>query len=91
MIGKEGATSYSVIKWLEGADPHGPTGKGWNMPQLRQMVFNDVYRPRTFEELKDCVPREVSIRLDPEKRHGVWWFNRRRFEPKRTPPKTPGD
>jgi site-specific DNA recombinase len=56
MIGKEGATSYSVIKWLEGADPHGPTGKGWNMPQLRQMVFNDVYRPRTFEELEDLVP-----------------------------------
>ena len=91
MIGNEGETSYSVVRWLEGVDPHGPTGKGWNLPHLRKMVFNDVYRPHSFEEVKDCVPPKVAARLDPDKRYGIWWYNRRRFEPKRTPPKTAGD
>jgi hypothetical protein len=55
------------------------------------MIFNDVYRPHFFTEAKDCVPSEVAARLDPDKRYGIWWYNRRRFEPKRTPPKTPGN
>ncbi len=91
MIGKEHETSYSVIRWLEGADPYGPTGKGWNLPYLRKMVFNDVYKPHSFEEVKSCVSPEVAVRLNPDKRYGIWWYNRRRFEPKRIPPKTPGD
>ena len=91
MLGTEAQTSYSVVKWLEGADPRGPTGKGWNLPYIRKMVFNDVYRPYPFEEAKDLVPPEVATLLDPGKRYGIWWYNRRRFEPKRTPPKTPGD
>src|SRR5215212_1297850 len=91
MIGREGKTSYSVVRWLEGVDPFGPTGKGWNMPCLRKMIFNDVYKSRPIEEVKDLVPPEVAARLDPHKSYGIWWYNRRRFEPKRTPPKTPGD
>src|SRR4051812_22638852 len=90
MIGNEDQTSYSAIRWLEGADLHGPTGKGWNLPHLRKMVFNDVYRPHSFEEVKDRIPPEMAARLNPDKRYGIWWYNRRRFEPKRTPPKVPG-
>jgi hypothetical protein len=41
--------------------------------------------------VKDRVPPEVAARLDPRKSYGIWWYNRRRFEPKSTPPKTPGD
>ena len=91
MIGREGKTSYSVVRWLEGVDPLGPTGKGWNLPYVRKMNFNDLYRSLSFEEVKGLVPPEVAARLDPRKSYGIWWYNRRRFEPKRTPPKTPGD
>ena len=91
MIGREGKTSYSVVRWLEGVDPFGPSGKGWNLPYVRKMIFNDLYRSLSFEEVKDRVPPEVATRLDPHKSYGIWWYNRRRFEPKRTPPKTPGD
>jgi len=55
------------------------------------MIFNDLYRSLSFEEVKDRVPPEVATRLDPHKSYGIWWYNRRRFEPKRTPPKTRGD
>jgi site-specific DNA recombinase len=91
MIGGEVQTSYSVVRWLEGADPHGPTGRGWNAPYVRKMVFNDVYRPHSYEEAKSLVSPEVAPLLDPDKRYGIWWYNRRRFEPKRTPPANPGD
>jgi hypothetical protein len=91
MIGRECATSYSVVKWLESADPQGPTGKGWNIPYIRKMVFNDVYRPLSFEAIKARVPAEVAERLDRDKRYGIWWYNRHRLEPKYTPPKIPGD
>jgi site-specific DNA recombinase len=91
MIGAEGRTAYAVLRWLEGADPRGPTGKGWNAPFLRKMVFNDVYRPHSYEEARALVPPEASWRLAPGERYGIWWFNRTRFEPKRTPPEKAGD
>ena len=91
MIGAEGQTSYAVVRWLEGAHPHGPTGKGWNLPFVRKMVFNDVYKSHPYEEAMALVPPEAAWRLTLEERYGIWWFNRTRFEPKRTPPEDPGD
>ena len=91
MIGAEGQTSYAVVRWLEGADPHGPTGKGWNLPFMRKMVLNDVYKSHPYEEARVLVPPEAAWRLTPDERYGIWWFNRTRFEPKRTPPEDPGD
>jgi site-specific DNA recombinase len=41
-------------------------------------VLDDVYRPHTFEEIRELVLPEVAARLDPEKYYGVWWYNRRR-------------
>jgi site-specific DNA recombinase len=37
-----------------------------------------VYRPHTYEEVKALVSPDVALRLDPDKRYGIWWFNRRR-------------
>jgi hypothetical protein len=41
-----------------------------------------VYRPHTYEEIKALVSPEVALQLDPKKRYGIWWFNRRRYETK---------
>ncbi len=45
--------------------------------------MDDVYRPRPREELQAMVEAgqmsaDVFGRLHPEKRYGIWWFNRRR-------------
>jgi site-specific DNA recombinase len=37
-----------------------------------------VYRPHSFGEVEALMSTEVASRLDPEKRYGIWWFNRRR-------------
>lgn len=37
-----------------------------------------MYRPHSYEEVADLVTPEVAARLNPDRRYGIWWFNRRR-------------
>jgi hypothetical protein len=68
-------------KSVVGETPNG--GKFWAAKVLRLYVMDDVYRPHSREELKAMVAAgqmsaEVFRRLDPQRRYGIWWFNRRR-------------
>jgi len=40
--------------------------------------LDDLYKPHSFEEVKELVSPEVAAKLDPEKCYGVWYYNRRR-------------
>ena len=51
----------------------------WNPTFIRNcIVGDDVYQPRTFDEISTLVRPEVASRLDPDESYGIWWFNRRR-------------
>ncbi len=84
MIGAEAATLYRIKKVLEGEGVPTPGGgKYWDTSFFRGCVLNDCYRPHAFEEIEELVAEglmkpEVAARLDPEKPHGIWWFNRYR-------------
>ena len=84
MIGAEGATLYAVKRTIEREGVPTPNGgKFWAAKVLRLYVMDDVYRPYSLEELRALVEAgqmsaEVFGRLDPHKRYGIWWFNRRR-------------
>ncbi len=53
--------------------------KWWNVTFIRNgIIKDDVYRPHTYEEIAALVTPEVAAKLDPQKRYGVWWFNRRK-------------
>jgi site-specific DNA recombinase len=53
--------------------------KWWNVTFIRNgIIKDDVYRPHPYEEIAALVTPEVAARLDPQKRYGVWWFNRRK-------------
>jgi site-specific DNA recombinase len=81
MLGTEGATLYAVQHELKRMGTPSPSGNVlWSYPTLRGMVLDDVYRPRTCEEIAELVSPEVAARLQPERSYGVWWFNRRRGE-----------
>jgi site-specific DNA recombinase len=55
------------------------TGKRlWSLGTLHKIVHNDVYRSRSVEELRAILPDGVAVKLDPEKRYGVWWYGRQR-------------
>jgi site-specific DNA recombinase len=79
MVGAEGNSLNSVKKAF---DREGvPTPKGsryWGNTFIQRVITDDVYKPHTFEEVAVLVLPEVASRLDPDKRYGVWWFNRRR-------------
>jgi hypothetical protein len=52
---------------------------------VRRFVFDDVYRPHPFKEIEALVPGEVAAGLDPDRRYGIWWFNRERWRTRRIP------
>jgi site-specific DNA recombinase len=79
MIGVEGASIHAVKRAFEEEGLMTPGGgRYWNEPFIKSRVLDDVYRPHTFEEIRELVLPEVAARLDPDKHYGVWWYNRRR-------------
>ncbi len=79
MVGVEGRALYAVKKALERDGVSSPSGKArWATQVIRDRVLDDVYRPHCFEEVTELVPKEMAATLDPEKRYGIWWYNRRR-------------
>jgi site-specific DNA recombinase len=76
MVGAEGKTLHGAKKIL---DREGVTTPGraryWGNRFIRNLILDDVYKPHSFEEVKALVAPEVALRLDPERRYGVWWYN----------------
>ena len=80
-VGAEGRTLYSVKTDLDREGVAPPSGgRFWSLKYIRDRINDDLYKPHTFEEVSALVSPEVALRLDPSKRYGVWWFNRRRHE-----------
>jgi site-specific DNA recombinase len=80
MVGVEKLALNAVKRTLEAEGVTTPTGnRRWHTRGLRELVLSDVYRPHSYEEIKELVPLAVAAKLDPEKRYGIWWFNRERI------------
>src|ERR687897_318450 len=79
MVGEEGMTLYAVRKSLTAAGIPSPSGKKlWHQGYLRTMILDDIYRPHTFEEVRDLVSPAVAETLDPDRCYGVCYYDRRR-------------
>jgi site-specific DNA recombinase len=52
--------------------------KYWSTVSIREIITEDVYKPHTYDEVKQLVAPQVVARLDPVKLYGIWWYNRRR-------------
>jgi site-specific DNA recombinase len=79
MVGAEGHSLNSVKKTLDREGVPTPRGsRYWGNTFIQRVITDDVYRPHAFEEVRALVLPEVASRLDPDKRYGIWWFNRRR-------------
>jgi site-specific DNA recombinase len=76
----DGTTLRALALRLDREGVSTPRGaKFWDRSFFRNCVLDDVYRSHSFEEVADAVSPEVAARLDPRKRYGLWWFNRRRM------------
>src|ERR687897_213991 len=74
MVGAEGKTLHGAKKILdrEGVPTPG-RARYWGNRFIRNLILDDVYKPHSFEEVKDLIDPEVVGHLDPERRYGVWW------------------
>jgi site-specific DNA recombinase len=80
MAGLEGSPVYAIKRALDADGVPTPTGKksSWDAQLIRRYLLSDLYKPHTFEEVRELVSPEVAATLDPEKRYGVWWWGRSR-------------
>ena len=79
LVAEEGMPLRTIKRKLEREGVLPPNGgRFWHTTTIRDIVLDDCYRPHTLEELRDLVSPEVASRLDPDKSHGVSWYNRRR-------------
>jgi site-specific DNA recombinase len=79
MVGYEACSINRVVSTLAIEGILSPTGKRrWSRTLIRNIVNDDVYKPHSFSEIEQLLAPEVAARLDPEKRYGIWWYNRRR-------------
>src|SRR5919202_1765450 len=61
MIGAEGSPLYAAKKTLEREGVLAPNGdRYWNTTSIREIVLNDVYKPHTFEQIRELVSLEVA-------------------------------
>jgi site-specific DNA recombinase len=79
MVAVEGVNTRGVARTLEREGEPNPGGsRYWYKHVIKRFILDDVYKRHSFEEISGLISSDVAAHLDPEKRYGVWWFNRRR-------------
>jgi site-specific DNA recombinase len=80
MVGAEGYTMNATRLTFNREGVRPPSGgRFWSPKYVREAIRDDVYRSHTYEEVAELVSPDVAARLDPNKRYGIWYFNRRRY------------
>jgi site-specific DNA recombinase len=73
MVGVEGQPINAAKRTLDASGVPTPTGKPrWSVSTLRDIIFNDVYRPHSFEEVRPLVSPEVAAQLYSQQNYGLW-------------------
>jgi len=79
MVGVKGMTLNSARRALEDEGIPSPSGRRrWNRVFMRNLIMDDVYLSRTFEEIAAIVSPDVAARLDKDALYGVWWYGKER-------------
>jgi site-specific DNA recombinase len=72
----EGHSVNGTRTALEATNVSPPRGVHWQRT-FRECIFDDVYKPHSFEEVATLVSPQVASLLDPKRSYGIWWYNRR--------------
>ena len=77
----EGFAVHGIKRTLDREGVPTPSGREfWHWRAIQSFIMDDVYKPHTLEEIRELASSEVAARLDPDKRYGVWWYNRQRVK-----------
>lgn len=76
-----GSSLRSVKLGLDEDSTPTPGGsRFWLQKTLREMVFEDAYRPYAYEELAPLLTAEARERIEEGREYGVVWFPRRKVK-----------
>jgi site-specific DNA recombinase len=75
----EGLGTRTIQARLHAAAVPSPMGGPvWDIMVIKRLVLNDLYRPRSYDEMADLLGPEALARLAPGRLYGVQWHNRRK-------------
>jgi site-specific DNA recombinase len=81
MAGTKGMSVNGIKRALDAEGVPTPSGrKYWHWRAIRAFIMDDVYKPHGLEEIAHLLTPEVAATLNPDQRHGVWWYNRQRVK-----------
>ncbi len=90
LIGVEKVGVHGVITAFKREGIPTPTGKRiWERAIVKRMVWEDSYRPHSYDELKEILPPQVLAAVNPTKTYGVYYFNRERVSTRSVAEDTP--
>jgi site-specific DNA recombinase len=74
-----GGTLNGTVQTLnrEGIKP--PSARTWNQTFIKDKINDDVYKPHTYDEIREIVSNDVAALLDADKLYGVCWYNQHRL------------
>jgi hypothetical protein len=75
MVGVEARSLCAVQEQLREDGVPSPMGKAqWDLQCIRKMLRRDLYRPHTYEEMREIIGPDVLAGLAPGDEYGVYWF-----------------
>jgi site-specific DNA recombinase len=75
----EGLGTWTIQARLHAAGVPAPMGwPVWDIMVIKRLVLNDLYKPRSYEEMAELLGPEALSRLEPGSLYGVQWHNRRK-------------
>ena len=75
----DGLGTWTIQARLHAAGVPAPMGGPvWDIMVIKRLVLNDLYKPRTYEEMAQMLGPEAKARLKPGGMYGVQWHNRRK-------------
>ena len=75
----EGLGTWKIQARLHAAGVPAPMGGPvWDIMVIKRLVMNDLYRPRSYDEMAELLGPEALARLEPGGLYGFQWHNRRK-------------
>ena len=75
----EGLGTWTIQARLHAAGVPAPMGGPvWDIMVIKRLALNDLYRPRTYEEMAEMLGQEAKQRPKPSGMYGVQWHNCRK-------------
>ena len=77
----DGMHIHGIKRVLDAESVPTPTGGTfWHWGAIESFITDDIYKPYTFDEVREMVEPQVAAKLDSDRTYGVKWYGRNRVK-----------